>query len=180
MAADKHSPENANRRLGKGMMIAAWVLAIGLLTLFFNGVLERQYNPNQQFAVASLDEPDEVVLVRNKYGHYVATGEINDEAVVFLLDTGATDVAVPDALARRLNLKRGAQFIANTANGQVKSWRTRLERVNLGGIELVDVRASILPGMEGDEVLLGMSFLKQLELVQRGETLTIRRVGRNR
>jgi len=181
MPADKHSPENANRRLGKGMIIAAWVLALGLLTLFFNGVLERQYNPNQQLsAVATLDEPHEVVLVRNKYGHYVATGEINDEAVVFLLDTGATDVAIPDALARRLNLKRGAQFIANTANGQVKSWRTRLERVNLGGIELANVRASILPSMEGEEVLLGMSFLKQLELVQRGETLTIRRAGQNR
>jgi len=180
MPANNNSPENAHRRLGKGMLVAAWILALGLLTLFFNGVLERQYNPNQQLnSIATLDEPDEVVLVRNKYGHYVATGEIHGEAVVFLLDTGATDVAIPDTLARRLNLKRGAQFIAHTANGQVKSWRTRLDRVNLGGIELTNVRASILPSMEGDEVLLGMSFLKQLELVQRGETLTIRRVGRN-
>jgi len=178
MSADNRPPETAVRRLGKGMIIAAWVLALGLLTLFFNGVLERQYNPNQQ--LVNLDEPHEVVLVRNKYGHYVATGEINDEAVVFLLDTGATDVAVPDALARRLNLKRGAQLISNTANGQVKSWRTRLERVNLGGIVLTNVRASILPSMEGEEVLLGMSFLKQLELVQQGDTLTIRRAGYDR
>jgi len=178
--ANNNSPKNTHRRLGKGMLVAAWVLALGLLTLFFNGVLERQYNPNQQLnSVTTPDEPHEVVLVRNKYGHYVATGEINGEAVVFLLDTGATDVAIPDTLARRLNLKRGAQFIANTANGQVKSWRTRLERINLGGIELTNVRASILPSMGGDEVLLGMSFLKQLELVQRGETLTIRRVGQN-
>ncbi len=175
MPANNNSPENTHRRLGKMMMIAAWVLAIGLLTLFFNGILDRQYNPNQQLnSVATLNEPLEIVLVRNKYGHYVATGEINDEAVVFLLDTGATDVAIPDTLARRLNLKRGAQFTANTANGQVRSWRTHLKRVNLGGIELANVRASILPSMTGDEVLLGMSFLKQLELIQRGETLTIR------
>ncbi len=177
MPANNHSPENANRRLGKGMMMAAWVLALGLLTLFFNGILDRQYNPNQQLNMATtLDEPEAVVLIRNKYGHYIASGEINGEAVVFLLDTGATDVAISDSLARRLNLKRGAQFIANTANGQVRSWRTHLKRVNLGGIELFNVRGSILPSMKGNEVLLGMSFLKQLELIQRGETLTIRRM----
>jgi len=170
-------PENANRRLGKGMMMAAWVLVLGMLTLFFNGVLDRQHNPNQQLSTATVpDEPQEVVLVRNKQGHYVATGGINGEAVVFLLDTGATDVAIPQALARRLNLKRGAEVISNTANGQVTAWRTRLDRVNLGGIELTNIRGSILPGMEGDEVLLGMSFLKQLELIQRGDSLTIRQI----
>ncbi len=169
--------EKANRRLGKGMIIAAWVMALGLLTLFFNGVLEDQYNPNRQLStVTTTGEPQEVVLVRNKYGHYVATGGINGEAVVFILDTGATDVAVPLALANRLNLERGAEAVFHTANGKITAWRTRLERVTLGGIELTNVRGSILPNMGGDEVLLGMSFLKRLELVQRGDTLTIRQV----
>lgn len=170
-------PENTNRRLGKGMMVAAWVLALGMLTLFFNGVLDRQHNPNQQLSrSAASGEPQEVVLVRNKQGHYVATGGINGEAVIFLLDTGATDVAVSQALAQRLNLKRGVEVISNTANGQVTAWRTRLDRVNLGGIELTNIRGSILPNMGGDEVLLGMSFLKRLELIQRGDTLTIRQI----
>ncbi len=159
------------------MMIAAWVLVLGLLTLFFNGVLDDQYNPNRQLdAVVTEGEPQEVVLVRNKFGHYVATGGINGEAVVFMLDTGATDVAVPLALANRLNLERGAEAVFNTANGKITAWRTRLERVTLGGIELTNVRGSILPSMEGDEVLLGMSFLKHLELVQRGNTLKIRQI----
>ena len=158
-------------------MIAAWVLVLGLLTLFFNGVLDDQYNPNRQLdAVVTEGEPQEVVLVRNKFGHYVATGGINGEAVVFMLDTGATDVAVPLALANRLNLERGAEAVFNTANGKITAWRTRLERVTLGGIELTNVRGSILPSMEGDEVLLGMSFLKHLELVQRGNTLKIRQI----
>ncbi|MCF6356015.1 MAG: TIGR02281 family clan AA aspartic protease [Candidatus Polarisedimenticolaceae bacterium] len=172
---NNHNSEKANRRLGKGMMIAAWVLTLGLLTLFFNGVLDDQYNPNRQLnTVVTTGEPQEVVLVRNKFGHYVATGAINGEAVVFMLDTGATDVAVPLALANRLNLERGAEAVFNTANGKITAWRTRLERVTLGGIELTNVRGSILPSMGGDEVLLGMSFLKHLELVQRGNTLTIR------
>jgi len=177
MSANNTSSESTNNRLGKGMIIAAWIMALGMLTLFFNGVLDHQYNPNQQLNTTGLpDEPQEVVLVRNKYGHYVATGEINNEAVIFLLDTGATDVAIPETLATRLNLKRGAKAISKTANGKVATWRTQLERVNLGGIELTNVRASILPSMEGDEVLLGMSFLKQLELIQQGNTLTIRQI----
>ena len=180
MSADNISPESANKRLGKGMMIAAWVMALGGLTLFFNSVLDHQYNPNQQLNRATTqDESPEVILVRNKYGHYVATGSINDEAVVFLLDTGATDVAIPEVLARRLNLKRGAKVVSNTANGKVTAWRTHLERVNLGGIELINIRGSILPSMQSDEVLLGMSFLKQLEMIQRGDTLTIRDIGQN-
>ncbi len=170
-------PGRASRRLGKGMMITAWVMALGLLTLFFNDLLEEQYNPNRQLdTTATVDGPREVVLVRNKFGHYVATGAINGEPVVFMLDTGATDVAVPLALANRLNLERGAKAVFNTANGKITAWRTRLERVSLGGIERTDVRGSILPNMRGEEVLLGMSFLKHLELIQRGDTLTIRQV----
>ena len=115
-----------------------------------------------------------MILDRNRAGHYVANGFINGSSVTFLLDTGATDVAVPETLASSLGLKKGLPFVSQTANGTVTSWRTRLDEVRIGTIVLTDVRASILPSMTGMDVLLGMSFLKQLELVQRGETLTLR------
>ena len=116
----------------------------------------------------------EVVLQRNRDGHYLATGQINGQNVEFLLDTGASDVSVPQPLAMRLGLKRGQAAIYSTANGNITSYLTRIDSLNLGGIELRDIRASINPSTNADTILLGMSFLKHLEFTQRGDTLIIR------
>ncbi|QYZ67983.1 MAG: aspartyl protease [Gammaproteobacteria bacterium (ex Lamellibrachia satsuma)] len=157
------------------MIFAAWALLLGLLAMFFSNLLEQQYNPNRDLLSISTEAgPKEIVLLRNRAGHYVAPGSINGTPVIFLLDTGATNVAVPALLAERLALKRGAQSISLTANGRVNTWLTRLDQVQLGSIIRQDVRATIMPGMGGDEVLLGMSFLKHLELVQKGKTLILR------
>jgi aspartyl protease family protein len=160
------------------MIVLAWVLALGLLVSFFDKILDQQYNPNQEAMSTIAAGVNEVVLKRNRYGHYVADGRINGEPVVFLLDTGATDVALSMRLANRLGLERGASMTSQTANGLVNSWRTRLDTVSLGNIRLHDVRASILPdmGFDDQEVLLGMSFLKRLEMIQRGDSLTLRQL----
>ena len=73
----------------------------------------------------------------------------------------------------------GARIIdaVATPNGMVKVYRTRLQTLDLGVIHLKDVRASINPGMSGDEVLLGMSALKHVEFTQRGTRLTLRQYG---
>lgn len=156
-------------------MLAAWILLLAVLALSFGTLLERQVNPNPQ-PDGSVDAQGvrQVVLKRNRSGHYVASGYINGARTTFLLDTGATDVAVPEVLANRLGLRRGVQVMSRTANGNVTAWRTRLDQVKLGPVQLSNVRASILPSMLGDEVLLGMSFLKKLELIQRGDNLTLR------
>jgi len=157
------------------MIIAAWLLLLGLLTLFFQSYLEKQSNPNKNPDGSVSDQGvREVVLERNRAGHYVADGAINGERVTFLLDTGATDVAVPGSIAERLGLKPGVSTISRTANGSVTSWSTRIDEIRLGPIQLRAVKASILPSMKGGDVLLGMSFLKQIELVQRGRNLTLR------
>ncbi len=85
-----------------------------------------------------------------------------------------TDVAVPAPLARELQLERGAPVQLQTANGVVNGFATRLARVRIGAIEQTQVRAHINPSMNGDEVLLGMSFLRRLEFTQRGDTLVLR------
>ena len=155
---------------GKGMITLAWLVLLGLLTLFFSGYLEHQSAPN---ASLSQSADRQVVLKMNRAGHYVAPGWINGKSVKFLLDTGATDVAVPASLARQLSLPRGADTLSQTANGVVRSYRTVLDSVRLGGIELNNIRATVFPGMPGGEVLLGMSFLKHLELTQREKTLVL-------
>jgi len=162
-------------RFGRVMIIAAWLLMLFMLTLLFNGYLTRQENPNgMPEGESGSAGVREVTLLRNRAGHYVVDGTINGHPVTFLLDTGATDVAVPVAVARRLGLRPGLSSVSQTANGAVTTWNTRLDEVRLGPIRMCDVRASILPGDAGGKVLLGMSFLKHLELLQRGRTLTLR------
>jgi aspartyl protease family protein len=161
---------------GKFMMFVAWIGAAVLLAWLFSGELDRRENPNQAVESVRTGEGVEVRLARNSVGHYVATGRINGRDVRFFLDTGATHVALSESLARELGLARGAPGYTRTANGTVVTYRTMLDRVGIGGIEIRDVSASINPGMDGDEVLLGMSFLKHLELIQRGDQLLLRQI----
>ena len=129
-------------------------------------------NPNQQIASQTGADNGSVVLQRNRQGHYVATALINGQPTEVMLDTGATRVSVPEHLARTLGLQRGRAGQASTANGIITTYATTLDSVQLGGITLHKVRASINPN--GEDVLLGMSFLKQLEFTQRGDTLILR------
>lgn len=116
----------------------------------------------------------EVQLAGNGQGHFVSGGFINGQPVQFMLDTGATDVAMPEAVARKLELARGAPVLLTTANGKTQGYRTEIASLQLGDIRLSNVRALVVPGFEGNQVLLGMSALKQLEFTQRGGNLLLR------
>ena len=167
-------PEEQQRRIGKIMVGAMWLVLLGLLTVFFNDFLEKQHNPNQQIASVQRDGQQELVLQRNKYGHYVASGMINQQPVVFMLDTGASDISIPLEVAKRLGLQPGRAVTYQTANGPALNYATQLDSVSLGNITLYNLPASINPNVNHDDVLLGMSFLKHLEFSQKGNTLTLR------
>jgi len=170
-----NSSKHSTSRLGKGMTLAAWIIALGLLTLFFNNKLDKQRNPNQAVYSRINDEgTPEVILKRNRFGHYVTTGTVNGRHVEFMLDTGASDVAIPAKLAQELGLERGAPVQYQTANGIVTAYRTTIDTVAIGPMVIHNVSASINPGMRDMEILLGMSVLKHVEFTQRGDTLTLR------
>ena len=95
---DKYPPgaSPVSRRYGKRMIAIAWVAVLVILFLFFDEHVARLYNPNPAPVSHLLEDGGtRVVLLRNRYGHYVATGSINGHAVDFLVDTGASDVNVP-------------------------------------------------------------------------------------
>ena len=168
------SDNDFEKKTGKGMIILAWIILLMLLSFYFSFYLERQKNPNRNLTLEQSGNIKQTRLQRNRAGHYVANGMINNRPVVFLLDTGATDIAIPAKIAEDLGLTPGAKMSVYTANGRINVYATLLDSVNLGGIKLYGVRAGINPYMGGDEVLLGMSFLKHLEFSQKGDELLIR------
>lgn len=164
------SDNDGPRKIGRIMWLLAWVLVLALLTWFFQQKLERDYNPNQQ--VQLLDNHT-IVLEQNRQGHYLLNGAINGEPVVFLLDTGATQVALSRPVADRLALPLGRPLLLNTAAGQVTGYRTHIKTLSMGPLTLYDLDAVVMPG-RNSEVLLGMNALRQFELIQRGSQLTIK------
>lgn len=158
-------------RGGVVTLVIGWLLTLAVLWFGFQVLFERQANPNQ---VLSVSAGGDLILKRNRAGHYVANGEINGRPVTFLLDTGATAVALPSAVARELGLKPGQAVQLQTAAGPATGYTTRLASVKLGPIEMRDLSALISEGMQGDLVLLGMNFLKRVEMTQRGDELIIR------
>lgn len=170
MSPDSESGRDfGGKRAGRAML---WLAAIGLLaglTAMFQlaqtsrGGIDHSVNQSGRSMVA---------ITRDRSGHFFADGQINGVPVVFLVDTGATDVAVGESTARQLGLDFGPQVVVMTAAGPVTAWRTRLDSVSLGGISLTNVRATITRAPM-DEVLLGMSFLRHFNLTAEGEQLII-------
>ena len=172
---NKDTPKSDTGNMSTIMTALAWIAFMLLLGFYFNDVLEKQKNPNQSLTTQySEGQIREVTLQRNKFGHYVSSGKLNGQAVTFMLDTGATGVAIPDHIARALKIKRGRAYSVQTANGIATSFATRLDTVSVGEITLRNVDAGIAPGLTGDEVLLGMSFLRHIEFTQRGDTLVLK------
>ena len=168
------SQQPPGKRAGRVLMVLAWCAALFLATRFFGQWEERQQNPNVAVSSEQGEGFIEVKLVSNGQGHFVASGHINGQPVDFMLDTGATDVSIPASLAERLKLEKGLGVTLSTANGLSQGYRTRIDRLQLGDIVLRDVRALVAPGLDGNQVLLGMSALNKLEFTQRGGTMLLR------
>ena len=165
---------HSTSKLGQTFTWLGWILGFFLLALLFQKVLDAENNPNQNLQSISNSEYEEVILKRNRFGHYVLDAQVNGKTVTFLVDTGATYTSVPASWESKLGLQRGREFRVETANGTTTAYLTRLGNISLGGLDFDDVTASITPGLQGREGLLGMNVLKNLDLIQRGDTLIMR------
>jgi len=144
-----------------GLIFVGVVAAYGL----WDGVKEQVRVPSQTVAAVS---DGRVEVTRSPDGHYYLTLEVQGTAVRFIVDTGATDVVLSQADARRVGIDPDTlryTGIARTANGTVRTARVRLREVNLGGVRDRDVAAWVNEG-QLDVSLLGMSYLDRFARIE--------------
>jgi aspartyl protease family protein len=116
-----------------------------------------------------------VTLAQDQSGHFITTGTINGASMNFLVDTGATMVSMGLEDARRagVNYLDGTLGQSQTANGVTPVYKVKLGSVKLGDITLNDVDGVVHENSSLPVVLLGMSFLGQLEMRREGKSLTL-------
>jgi aspartyl protease family protein len=136
---------------------------------------QRVLNIGQHYrgAVAASDRAS-ITLAADPRGHFLADGVVNGVPVRFMVDTGATVIALPAADARRLGIdyRKGQRDTVHTATGPAAAYRVRLDTVKLGAIELAGVEGVVIEGGL-DIALLGMSFLNRVEMRREGDTMML-------
>lgn len=125
--------------------------------------VERHYPLSRELS-GGYAEPErrQLSIAKGQGGHYWVAGSINGHPVQFLVDTGATSVAINENQARRLGIDyrvNGKQVVVGTASGTAKAWRVHLNSVKVGAINVMGVEAVVVEGSSPTEALLGMSFL---------------------
>lgn len=115
-----------------------------------------------------------VTLTADTRGHFVVEGQVNGGAVRFLVDTGATTIALSSADAMRLGIdyRKGQRGLVGTANGTAAAYRVKLDTVQVGDIVANSVDAAVLEG-NLPIALLGMSFLNRMDMRREGQTMVL-------
>lgn len=112
-----------------------------------------------------------ITLQRAADGHFHWPGQVNGQAVEFLVDTGATRTALPGALARRLGLASEGEVRSSTAGGVVRGYEARIDLALDGGVGVQRLRVTVLPDLESP--LLGMDVLGRLRFTQQDGVLSV-------
>ncbi|WP_018300839.1 retropepsin-like aspartic protease family protein [Fangia hongkongensis] len=157
----------------KRFIYAFWIVVL-ILASFIAHLYLQNKNKQALTPESSVTLNGAVVSIKAYNHHYQSYGKINDETVIFLVDTGATSVSIPEHIANSIGLKKGYALQASTANGITTVYYTLIPKLQIGNIVLHNVRGNINPSMKGDSILLGMSALRRLEITQKNNVLTLK------
>lgn len=125
---------------------------------------------------AAADQRQSVTLAADTRGHFISEGAVNGVTVRFVVDTGATMIALPasDAVRLGIDYRKGQVAMTRTAGGLVPVYRVKLDSVRIGSIELAGIDGVVIEqGL--DIALLGMSFLNRVEIRHAGQSMTLTR-----
>jgi aspartyl protease family protein len=128
--------------------------------------VERAYALTREYSgVYAEPNKQQLSVAKGAGGHYWVAGSVNSQPMQFLVDTGATSIALNDGHARRLGIDYravGRPMQVSTASGTVRGWKVDLNSVKVGTLEVLGVEAVVLEGGSPTEALLGMSFLSRI------------------
>lgn len=116
----------------------------------------------------------QIVLSAGPGGHFTTMGAINGHATSFLVDTGATSVAIGQIEAEKLGLRylAGRRVVTQTANGPAPAYQILIGSLRVGEVEVRDVEAIVIPGLLG-QVLIGNSFLNRFQMRRENDVMTL-------
>lgn len=167
-------PPDIVDRYGKWLVVGAWILVLVGGSWLADKWLDNRAAKRAAITLSANTESGAgVKLQADRYGHFVVTGLVNGHQVEFLVDTGASGISIPEVIAEEIGLERGLAYRVSTANGDATVYSTSLDSIVIGPLARGAVQAHINPGMK-HTALLGMSFLRHFELIQRNGELTIR------
>lgn len=162
------------------MMLLGWALAFWTVTFFYHQVLGKSsvLKAEQPPLVSEMSlQPGQITVDRNSADQYILPGTINGEEVLLLIDTGATDIAIPMKMAQRLRSPNLGQVELMTAAGATTGYKTKISELRVGNFLFKDISAVAIPKLSetGENfVLLGMNALRRLEIIQRDGQLVLR------
>ena len=164
------------------MFVAAFAL-VTLATKFYPGAKHAAVTPaNAAVASVQTEKPKvpagsrKISLYKSYNGHYQAQLDVDGISIGFMVDTGASTIALRQSDAAKIGIRPNAKDYTasvSTANGMVRAAPVYLKRVELGSIVVENVKALILPDSALGTNLLGMSFLDQVSWSQRGGNLVL-------
>jgi clan AA aspartic protease (TIGR02281 family) len=174
--------------------VRKWIATDGTVT-YSDGILHNEpsgeityikIKPSPQVRLKKIRLPgdlpasEDIVIPRDADGFFTVDGQINGFGVNFLVDTGSSWVAFNRPIARRLGIDFSPSDFdtsVETAHGRVSVMPVRLRHVEIGGIRLENVQGGVIDTDSGHEVLLGMSFLSELDITIENQSLELRRRG---
>ncbi len=152
------------------VVFAGLALAIfGMLSRFADKISHPKAAPMVSSAVAiqaAHQYPRTVTIQPDSRGHFQVEGRVDGRRIGFMVDTGASTIALTESDARRLGIhpsRSDFTTMVRTASGSVRAAPVTLNTVDVGGLVVRDVPALVMPDQTLSESLLGLSYLKKLK-----------------
>ena len=136
-------------------------------TVYMGGAVSTQFSQREIISEQ---------VIADDYGMFRAHGSINGQSIKFLIDTGASSVAMSARQARKLGIQyrlEGTPIKTNTASGVANGWALNLDSVSLGPLVEKNVRGTVIDGDYPYQVLLGMTFLNRMKVDKEGNKMIV-------
>ena len=137
--------------------------------------ISRAIGNASTYSTDAVEGRGELVLYRGEYGHYFIDGTLNRVPARFMVDTGASMVAISERFAHSIGITQCQPVRVSTANGVVNACLATAHELSIGTFKLHNVEITYGSGISDDAYLLGMTVLERFKMVQQGDVMILTR-----